>query len=279
MKRARFVLALGLAAMSATAAAAGKYEPGTILNFVTCPLIRDTDPTPCWLAEYEGELYYLGLQENTEVEFFPPQQGHKALIEGKVTDKPRICGGIPLEPVVASTLPEIDRSCDQILPADGWVAPEPLHRGVLPRADSRSIQATDIHLPRPPSRKMQFPPPPYEETTFAIPFYFGSEFMVNKATRAIQRAQAYALASKAKKVEIVGYRAGALLSNGKRLEEDRRLPKQRAEKVGEAVRDIGFGDAEIVVRWVTRGEKITGDNDHRLRRVDIIVTPGDAENQ
>jgi hypothetical protein len=45
------------------------------------------------------------------------------------------------------------------------------------------------------------------------------------------------------------------------------------------VRDIGFGDAEIVVRWVTRGEKITGDNDHRLRRVDIIVTPGDAENQ
>ena len=228
MVRTRIVLAMGLAAMSATAVA---HEPGATLNFVTCPLIRDTEPTPCWLAEYEGEMYYLGIQENTEVEFFPPQQAHQALIEGKVTDKPRVCGGIPLEPVVASTMPEIDRSCQTVLPADGWRSPEPTHRGILPRAVSRSIQATDIHLPVPPRPAPPVPPPPYEVTTFPIQFYFGSEFMVNKATRAIQRAQSYALASNAKKVEVIGYRAGAVLTNGKRLTEDSRLPEQRALKV------------------------------------------------
>lgn len=243
------------------------------LSFVTCPIVRDTDPTPCWIAEYEGELYYLGLQQDTEAEFFPPQQGYKALIEGVVTNKPRICGGIPLEPVRATTfLPEPDPSCTQILPADGWVAP-PARRGAIPRI-APGILATEIDKPRPRRTAPPPPEPPFEVTTFAIPFEFGSEFMVNKATRATQRAQWYALGSNAKKVEVIGYRAGALLSNGQRLSEDRRLPKQRALKIAEALRDIGVGDAEIEVRWVTRSEKVTGKEDYLLRRVDVIVTPG-----
>jgi hypothetical protein len=31
-------------------------------NFVACPIVRDTASVPCWLAEYEGELYFLTLQ-------------------------------------------------------------------------------------------------------------------------------------------------------------------------------------------------------------------------
>ena len=32
------------------------------LSFVTCPIVRDTKTVPCWLAEYNGETYYLGNQ-------------------------------------------------------------------------------------------------------------------------------------------------------------------------------------------------------------------------
>lgn len=268
---AYLLVAIGGASL---AQADSSKAPGIHLSFVTCPIVRDTDPTPCWLAEYEGELYYLGLQQDTEAEFFPPQQGYKALIEGVLTDKPRICGGIPLEPVKATTLlPERDPSCNQILPAEGWVAP-PARRGAIPRI-SPGILATEIDKPRPRRAPLPPPEPPFEITTFAIPFDFGSEFMLNKATRATQRAQWYALGTNARKVEVIGYRAGALLSNGKRLYEDKRLPEQRALKVAEALRDIGVGDAEIEVRWVTRSEKVTGKEDYLLRRVDVIVTPGE----
>jgi hypothetical protein len=275
MLRLRFSAFLLLSACFAGAYADdAPSEAERWISFVTCPLVRDTEPTPCWLAEYEGELYYLGLQQDTEADFFPPQQGHQALIEGVVTNKPRICGGIPLEPVKASTMPEIDRSCNKILPAEGWVAP-PARRGALPRIEPSGMLATDFDKPRPRRAPTPPPEPPFTVTTFSIPVDFGSEFMVNKATRAIQRAQWYALGTKATKIEIIGYRAGALLSNGKRLFEDRRLPKLRALKVAEALRDIGVGDAEIVVRWVTRGEKVTGKADYLLRRVDIIVTPAE----
>ena len=267
--------ALAIGALSAGALHAAAPAPGTHVSFVTCPIVRDTEPTPCWVVEHEGEMYYLGIQQDTEAEFFPPQQSHKALIEGVVTDKPRICGGIPLEPVEATTMPEIDRSCVQVLPAEGWVAP-PARRGAIPRI-SPGILATQIDQPRPKRPPPAPHEPPYDVRTFHIPFEFGSEYMRNKATRAVQRAQWYALQSKATKVEVIGYRGGALLSNGKRLSEDPRLPKLRAQKIGEALRDIGVGDAQIEVRWVRKEDRGTGREDYRLRRVEIIVTPPTEE--
>src|SRR5208283_3530544 len=64
-------------------------------NFVACPIVRDTKTVPCFLAEYEGELYYLGIQQDITSEFHPPQLKHEVLVEGQVAEAPRVCGGIP----------------------------------------------------------------------------------------------------------------------------------------------------------------------------------------
>src|SRR5499427_9560612 len=93
-------------------------------NFVSCPVVQDTKTVPCWLAEYGGELYYLGIQTDISAEFHPPYLGHKVLVEGVISNEPRICGGIVLKPVVVSPMPEPDSSCNTILPAvDKYTVP------------------------------------------------------------------------------------------------------------------------------------------------------------
>jgi outer membrane protein OmpA-like peptidoglycan-associated protein len=263
----------GLVVMACVVAgsATGASPPSTQRNFVACPIIRDTEPTPCWVAVYKGEMYYLGLQQDTEADFFPPQQGHKALIEGTVTDRPRICGGIPLDPVKASTLPEIDRRCDKVLPAEGWVAP-PARRGALPRNTGGQL-ATDPVDTAPPPVAPPAPSRPYKTQTFPIPFDFDSVFMLNKATRAIQRALRYAQAVNASQIEVVGYRGAALLSDGKMLEEGQELAKRRAEEVAAALQDIGVGSAALKVDWKSAFEIPDGVNDPARRRVDLVITP------
>src|SRR5690606_23868212 len=32
------------------------------ISFVACPIVQHTNTVPCWLAEYEGETYFLGIQ-------------------------------------------------------------------------------------------------------------------------------------------------------------------------------------------------------------------------
>ena len=58
--------------------------PANRRQFVTCPVVRDTRTLPCWLAEYNGEMYFLGMQGGVAQEFYPPQLGHEVLVEGTV---------------------------------------------------------------------------------------------------------------------------------------------------------------------------------------------------
>src|SRR5262245_52564878 len=78
-----------------------KQDP--VKNFVSCPVVQDTKTVPCWVSEYRGELYYLGIQSDISADFHPPYLGHKVLVEGILSGEPRICGGIVLKPVVVST--------------------------------------------------------------------------------------------------------------------------------------------------------------------------------
>src|SRR5690606_35596645 len=100
------------------AAAVAGPAAGERLNFVACPVIRDTRTVPCWLSEYKGELYYLTIQSDVSAPVQPPMLGHQVLVEGVVSDAPRICGGIVLEPVRLSVMPELDANCNTMLPAD-----------------------------------------------------------------------------------------------------------------------------------------------------------------
>src|SRR6476646_12076432 len=87
-------------------------------NFVSCPIVRDTASVPCWLAEYDGELYFLTVQSDVTSPVTPPWLGHRVLVEGTVSAEPRICGGIVLRPVHLSVMPEPDASCNTMLPAE-----------------------------------------------------------------------------------------------------------------------------------------------------------------
>ena len=81
-----------LAALSAASLAA--EEPTARRNFVACPIVRDTASVPCWLAEYQGELYFLTLQTDVSSPVTPPWLGHRVLVEGTAApNRPRICGG------------------------------------------------------------------------------------------------------------------------------------------------------------------------------------------
>ena len=116
--------------------------PANRRNFVACPIVRDTKTLPCWLAEYEGELYFLGLQGSSASEFYPPQLNHEVVVEGTVTDEPRICGGIPLKPVKISVLPELNRGCNTLLTAEeAALYPAEVH-ALSARLGRRSIRVS-----------------------------------------------------------------------------------------------------------------------------------------
>src|SRR5678815_453279 len=109
-RRARAAVAVWLLSVSVV----GAQQP---TNFVSCPIVRDTASVPCWLAEYDGELYFLTLQTDVSAPVTPPWLGHRVLVEGTVSDEPRICGGVVLKPVHLSVL-DRDASCTTMLPAE-----------------------------------------------------------------------------------------------------------------------------------------------------------------
>ena len=76
-------------------------------SFVACPVVRDTKTVPCFLAEYQGELYFLGIQQDITAAFHPPQLKHEVLVEGRVSEGPRVCGGIPLASLSISVFKEL----------------------------------------------------------------------------------------------------------------------------------------------------------------------------
>src|ERR1700679_871800 len=110
MRKAGVRLFLGVLFVGAMAALAQQRR------FVTCPIVRDTKTVPCFLAEYDGETYYLGIQQDITAAFHPPQLKHQVLVEGTVVPGKRVCGGIPLQPVSISVIKEVNLACNTLLP-------------------------------------------------------------------------------------------------------------------------------------------------------------------
>jgi outer membrane protein OmpA-like peptidoglycan-associated protein len=246
---------------SAEAAAAKR------LNFVACPIVRDTEEVPCWLTEYKGELYYLGIQLDLQSEFFPPQLSHKALVEGVVAaDKPRICGGIVLDPVKVSTMPDVDISCEEMLPAEGYKI-DFARRGTGP--DPARLSAVNQAK----ARQFTPPAPPFTAQTFTVYFDFDSDFMPTRANKNITAAMRYANAIKASRIEIRGYRGSALLTDGQKLAEYDYLAERRTKAIHSAIVDIGAPANIVTSSWNKNPEPANGVDDYETRRVTITVTP------
>ncbi len=228
--------------------------PANRRNFVACPIVRDTKTLPCWLAEYEGELYFLGLQGSSASEFYPPQLNHEVLVEGTVTNEPRICGGIPLKPVRISVIAELNRACNTLLPAeDGMEAPPaPARRFV----DAMRQAGTDTTQPE-----------------FVVPFDFDSDYLTLHTTRIVGEAARIAKAVRPAKIEVQGYRATTWLSNGKKFVEAESIAAKRAGKVGEILIGLGLPAATVNVQAKTEAEPCDGVTDPDKRRVTIKLIP------
>jgi len=258
------VHAAGLLAALAAAGVAAEDAPAERRNFVACPVVRDTASVPCWLAEYDGELYFLTLQTDVSSPVTPPWLGHRVLVEGRPAppDRPRICGGIVLEPVVLSVLPELDASCNT---------------PVLPAEDRYNLSFEPPRPPGPSAGRLAFagaaaPPAPAEPPrSFALRYDFDG-LIVFRHAAALTAIFDAARTRKSGRLEITAYRGSVLLSNGTTLVEQPAIARKRAEQVAELLRGAGLTDVEYRVRWHDEAQRADGD-DAELRRVTVELDP------
>lgn len=234
-------------------------------NFVTCPIVRDTKTVPCFLAEYEGETYYLAVQQDISADLYPPQLLHEVLVEGTVAPGPRVCGGIPLKPVKLSVLPELNLACNTILPAEPGIEAPPTRRPAGP-----STRQAPVTVTRPAPEKLT---PPYVEREWKIFYDFDSDFLFSRDTRIVSQAAEFAIAAKAKSVTVTALRGTTLLSNGRILNENETTAARRAEKVVDMLRGLGTSAESVTVRLVPGAAKPDGISDPDSRLVTIRVTP------
>jgi len=251
-----------LAALSAASLAA--EEPTARRNFVACPIVRDTASVPCWLAEYQGELYFLTLQTDVSSPVTPPWLGHRVLVEGTAApNRPRICGGIVLEPVVLSVLPELDAACNT---------------AVLPAEDRYNLTFEPPRPPGPSAGRLAFagaaaPPRPAEPPrAFTLRYDFDGLIVFRHAGELTSILDS-AKARNVRVVAITGNRGGVLLSDGTTLVEKPTMARRRAEQVAELLRGAGLTNVEYRVRWHDEAGAADGDDDAALRLVTVELDP------
>jgi hypothetical protein len=292
VSRRFFLLASSLMVLMTEAASRGAWAqshssplpaPEARRNFLACPIVQDTPTVPCWLAEYHGELYFLGIQTDS-AGWSPPYLGHRVLVEGALAGGPRICGGIPLtskypaspipsgkangrplpNPPVVSVMRELDSSCNELRAADPQFQIEG-RRGPGPNVPSAGFgpsTAAPLDLK-----------PPFASRTFTLTYEFDSEFAARTIGEALKAVQ-YARAAGAKRMTIIGYRGATLLSDGRVLREIEPIGRLRAEELGAAIRKIGVpASTELSVRWESEARKPDGVTDPERRRAEILVQP------
>jgi len=244
------LVALVLVPADAVVTSAQESASSTRRSFVACPIVRDTKTQPCWLAEYEGELYYLGQQGGVANDFYPPQLGHEALVEGTVGEG-RVCGGTPLQPVKVSVMRELTPACSTMLPAeDGIDAPPP------------------IPSPRGPAPSWVKVFSPGEVTLY---FDFDNDFFSLHVTVALTNLAKHVVETKASRVEVTGFRAATRLSNGKVLSERDAIGSIRARKVADTLAGLGVPVGLITVNTMSQAQPADGVNDPWNRRVEVRV--------
>jgi outer membrane protein OmpA-like peptidoglycan-associated protein len=261
----RLVIFISSLLLSASAVA---QQVGKQMIFVGCPILRTTS-LPCWLGESGGELYYLGPQGDLTADFYPPEFRHKMLVEGVITSGPRICGGVVLKPVKVSVLPEMDVTCNIMLPAMAYDDP-PHVRGTGPSG----VRGGEAPSPPPRPRPVEYTPP-FKAQVFTANFNADSERLWNQAQAAVTAAARYASVVKASNIQITGYRAAMRLSNGQQYIENPSLAELRAKAISQALQTAGVpSSAKIIVAWqraAVASKDMAANQD--ARRVSIVVVP------
>jgi hypothetical protein len=272
-------------AMAWTAGIASAQQlPAEERNFVACPILLDTQPVPCWVADHDGQRYFLVAQTGRGGggNVNPPQLRHKALIQGVVAaDEPRVCGGIPLKQVMISALvDELDESCNQLLPSGGYHATS--YRVIGLDGDPPGPRETTAFQPRFGARKGNEErhgtyvanAAARKRMDFDIRFFFNSDYIIYPDEQEdVEDAVDYANMLKASRIEIVGYREAAVLLDGSKFPEKPEMARRRAEKLALILKDFGWPVDKLTVRWVDEPVNNGGVRDYELSRAMIAVIP------
>ncbi len=258
----RSVSNLGVLLLLGAACASAAPPAGTRLSFVSCPIVRDTRSVPCWLSEYAGDTYYLTIQSDVSAEVQPPMLGHQVLVEGIVTDKPAICGGVVLEPVRLTVMPELDANCNTMLPADDRYVVDFNPRPPGPSGGRLAFDPAPGAAP---------PPPPVGPQKLDLYFDFDKSVSFRHPAMLVNVID---VAGKigAKTMKITGVRGAHRLSNGTLLSEAERMGQLRAEEVASLLAGAGL-KLDTSVTWIDGEADADGVDDWQSRRVTIELLP------
>lgn len=242
------------------------------INFVSCPLVRDTATVPCWLTEYDGVLYYMGIQTDVSAEFHPPYLGHQVLVEATIAaDRPLICGGVVLDPIRISVMPELDGSCNTMLPAvqeytiDFNPRPPGPSGGRLAFAPSANSASSPAPAPAP------APAPPSGPRTFTIYFDVDQGIAVRHPGDVLA-VYNYANQISADRITVRATRGSTLLTNGDLVTESVGIAERRASQIADLLRGLGI-EAEITTESSTTAAPADGIDDWESRSVELRVEP------
>jgi hypothetical protein len=186
------------------------------------------------------------------------------LVEGTVaSDRPRICGGVVLDPVVLSVMPELDASCNTLLPAE----------------ERYNLTFEPPRPPGPSAGRLAFsgataaPSEPAEPPLgFTIHYDFDGLIVFRHAADLAAILEA-ARAHRAARVSITGHRGSVLLSNGETLTERPQIAQRRAEQIADLLRGAGLTEIEYRMDWHDEPGAADGENDAALRSVTIELAP------
>jgi len=256
MKNAAIVLMLLTCLLSACAS----VPPAKHVNFVACPIVRDTSTVPCWLAEYQGKTYFLTIQTDVSAPVTPPWLGHRVLVEGVLSDDAPICGGVVLKPVALSVIQELDGSCNTMLPAE----------------ERYNLTFEPPRPPGPSKGRLSFGDPNTKPAALTLPHTFQLQYEFDgmvafRHAQILQQILELVRQSGAKEITVTGYRAGSLLSNGQRMLEREAFGEHRAEQIVELLKGAGLTDVNYDLHWKDEAKLANGIDDASRRRTEVVV--------
>ncbi len=233
------------------------------VNFITCPVYRDTDAGPksgCWLATDRAS----GIRYDIGSGLTKPLGEQAVLVEGRTNKNSKtdsqLCGGVVLNPVRVSVL---EQKCSaHMLPAENYPG-----RVFRPPGELMQPLSVERKLPR----------SPFDNRSYSILFNYNSDFLNYQYSEVIlEKASLYIRASKAK-VTVIGYAATSPISvSNQQIQESVLLAEVRAKKVETALLRLGVNPDKIKIESSGKPSPVThyadGLEQETLRRVDIVLS-------
>lgn len=202
------------------------------IRFVSCPVFRDIDNGKrggCWLSTDPAS----GIRYDITNNVYPPDWNYAVLVEG-VPNGEEQCGGVRLDPVRTSVLPE--RCPRHILPAEGYVLDRPLlpERNVRPTLEIRVAPDWPVR-----DRTIRL----YFELNSDFITFYHTDYMIDTIVTWIKEA-------KPRRLVVTGFAVTDPVEvSGQMIAERPEMAKARAEKLEEVLIRYGIDKSIIETNW------------------------------